>query len=59
MNAIVVFMVFAFVLLIFALLFTRKKARNPEFKTCPYCAEGIKFEATVCKHCKRNLPKSR
>ncbi len=25
-------------------------------KVCPYCAEGIKPAAVVCKHCGRDLP---
>jgi hypothetical protein len=27
-----------------------------ESKKCPFCAELVKREATVCKHCGRDLP---
>lgn len=26
-----------------------------DIKQCPFCAEDIKVEANVCKHCGRNL----
>ncbi|MGB3477579.1 MAG: zinc ribbon domain-containing protein [bacterium] len=32
-------------------LLTRKETK----RTCPHCAEKIKREATVCKHCGKNL----
>lgn len=25
-------------------------------RKCPYCAEWVKLEATVCKHCHKSLP---
>ncbi|MDB4873324.1 MAG: hypothetical protein JWL97_4328 [Gemmatimonadales bacterium] len=29
---------------------------SPEFKTCPYCAEEVRFQAVKCKHCQSELP---
>ncbi len=31
-------------------------ARVQDIVTCPFCAEDIKREAVVCKHCGRDLP---
>ena len=29
---------------------------SKEQRKCPFCAEWIKPEATVCKHCRKDLP---
>jgi hypothetical protein len=29
---------------------------HPDTKTCPFCAETIKYDAIVCRFCGRNLP---
>lgn len=31
-------------------------SKGGEQKKCPHCAEWIKPEAKVCKHCQRELP---
>jgi hypothetical protein len=30
----------------------------PEERPCPYCAESVRFEAIVCKHCHRDIPRA-
>ena len=32
-----------------------KKITSGDFKKCPFCAELIKSEAVVCKHCGREI----
>jgi len=35
-----------------------KAVESGEFRKCPYCAELVRIEAVVCKHCGRDLPKA-
>lgn len=41
--------------LIFALIVSKEGPAQDERK-CPFCAEYVKREAVVCKHCGRDLP---
>lgn len=34
----------------------RKAVTTGSMKKCPFCAELVRAEATVCKHCQRELP---
>lgn len=34
----------------------RSKHNQGELRKCPYCAEMVRVEAKVCKHCGREIP---
>ena len=42
--------------LAFLLYFVSGVTRPNETRKCPFCAEWIKSEAQVCKHCHREVP---
>lgn len=35
----------------------KKEAEASSLVVCPFCAESIKSEAVVCKHCGKDVPK--
>jgi len=38
------------------MFFVSGVTRNDRNRKCPHCAEFVKAEATVCKHCHHELP---
>lgn len=39
-----------------AVLKPRELTNNSNTRVCPFCAESVKLEAKVCKHCHKELP---
>lgn len=35
-----------------------KRRKRKATKKCPYCAEEVKRDAKLCKHCKKKIPRT-
>ena len=44
------------VFLVWLFLLQKDSKKGLGLKKCPFCAEYVKREATVCKHCGKDLP---
>jgi len=42
--------------LAFLMFFVSGVSSSDQNRRCPYCAEWIRAEATICKHCHKDLP---
>jgi hypothetical protein len=42
--------------LAFLMFFASGVSATDKNKKCPYCAEFVKADATICKHCHKELP---
>lgn len=42
--------------LAFLMFFVSGVSKGDRQRKCPYCAEFVKVEAIVCKHCHKELP---
>lgn len=55
-----IFILVVILMVVLMIIFRRRKTPEPEtglpeYKACPHCAEPIRVEARVCKHCGRNV----
>jgi hypothetical protein len=54
---ILLFLILLMLIGIFAII-ARRAARRSAIRRCPFCAEFVRSEAVVCKHCGRDIPGS-
>lgn len=54
-NAVVAFVIVAFVVFLISRRFIPKEPAAPETRPCPYCREAIAIDATRCKFCTSEL----
>ncbi|MFC1621423.1 hypothetical protein ACFL2G_03865 [Candidatus Omnitrophota bacterium] len=54
--AVIVSIVVGIVMFLIILTLPNKSKTVDKTKKCPYCAETVKIEAKICKHCDKELP---